>query len=340
MLLRFNGVPARVAVGFATGDVGIPRRLLGRHQQRPRLGGGLLPHRRLGGVRPHSRAEACRTPGASSTSPGFKDPFASSPSGQSTVDHRHRRLPTCPSRPRPPSPYGRASAAQLDQHRSLAALGARPARAAGRLAGRQEVVAGERSAARDSGPALRRLFAAATRRPLHVRSGGDGQQHPRGGAGPRRDPPGAEARPGAGRPGGRRPLRRTEGHGRRTSNGPRPSAGRWKARLRKRHGWFRTVLTWYGVPHAAPARARRGAAPGRAEPGAHLNTSPWRSPKASADIQLTHACDQELELQGKSGGEEAGLRPGAVQALRHLRPLLPVRRHRSQGGRHAVSGQA
>ena len=51
VMLRTLGVPARVAVGF-TGGREAGRRPLGEHRGRPRVGGGVVPRRRLDDVRP------------------------------------------------------------------------------------------------------------------------------------------------------------------------------------------------------------------------------------------------------------------------------------------------
>ncbi len=60
--LRFNGVPARVAVGF-TGRRGAGEGRVRRDaQRRPRLGRGVLPGGRLGAVRAHSGPAHPRTP--------------------------------------------------------------------------------------------------------------------------------------------------------------------------------------------------------------------------------------------------------------------------------------
>ena len=53
-LLRFNGIPSRVALGFTTGDKVPGRDVRGHAQGRARLGGGVLPRRGLGAVRSHA----------------------------------------------------------------------------------------------------------------------------------------------------------------------------------------------------------------------------------------------------------------------------------------------
>ena len=240
--------PRRILPAFRRGDGDAPPL-----QRGAGTGGGRLRHRRAGITRASTRSPPTTptpgwrptsppsagwpfdpTPGrslpnagASSTSPGFKDPFASDPSGQSHADHRHRAYrPT--QQDRAAAPTGQTIGSELDQRRPLAALGARRARAAGRLAARQEAVAGEGSAAGHSGPALRRLTAAAARRPLRR----TGWRRPAAARSRRcwtssRLTWACKPRPGPGRPRGRRPVRRPAGHGRglRAGRGVPPGGG-------------------------------------------------------------------------------------------------------------------
>ena len=56
LLLRYNGIPSRIAVGFTTGELhrGV---YTVSSKQRPRLGRGLFPHSRMGVLRPHEGEE-------------------------------------------------------------------------------------------------------------------------------------------------------------------------------------------------------------------------------------------------------------------------------------------
>ena len=54
--------PGKGGRGLHQRRTGVRGRLLGVHQQRPRLGGGLFPHRRVGGLRSHSRTKPADTP--------------------------------------------------------------------------------------------------------------------------------------------------------------------------------------------------------------------------------------------------------------------------------------
>ena len=75
VMLRSQGVPARVVTGLRHRHLRLPQRGLCRHLRRgPRLGGGVLPRLRLGGVRAHRQPDALRLrqpdPGGARRHPG------------------------------------------------------------------------------------------------------------------------------------------------------------------------------------------------------------------------------------------------------------------------------
>jgi len=258
MLLRFNDVPARVAVGFATGDLesaGVYSVATGNahawvEAYFPTVGWVAFdptPGRSL----PNA--------GASSTSPGFKDPFASSPSGQSTVttDTLPRNFPN---RPDGGDTAGQDSGPSwIDSVPWLPwALGVLVLLAAwpmGRKLWRERALRrgtlDQRFAA-----SLRLLRASLSRYGVAATASRTTEEvldiietH----LAVKRDPLLA-ARAGAvlfgGRPAAAEDFDRAEAFRREV-----------EVRLRKRQGWPRTVLTWYGAPHAAPARSPAAPAP-------------------------------------------------------------------------------
>ena len=59
VMLRSLGVPARLGVGYAPGRAALgQRQLRGARHRRPRLGRGVVPRRRLAGVRPDRQRAA------------------------------------------------------------------------------------------------------------------------------------------------------------------------------------------------------------------------------------------------------------------------------------------
>ena len=118
VMLRSLGIPARLAVGYATGRAQpVHRALRGPGEGRPRLGRGVLPRRRLAGLRP-DRAGAARR----------------------RLDHRRRRhrrarLPQRPDRRSRPGPRSRSAcsalAIGLGVPRRLVVAPSRPSRRAG-----------------------------------------------------------------------------------------------------------------------------------------------------------------------------------------------------------------
>ncbi len=84
LLLRFNGVPARVAVGFTSGEVESSGVYSVSTNNAHAWVEAYFPTAGWVSFDP-TPGRNLPNAGASSTSPGFKDPFASSPSGSTTV---------------------------------------------------------------------------------------------------------------------------------------------------------------------------------------------------------------------------------------------------------------
>jgi transglutaminase-like putative cysteine protease len=84
MLLRFNGIPARVAVGFATGDLESPGVYSVSTNNAHAWVEAYFPTAGWVAFDP-TPGRNLPDGGASSTSPGFQDPFASTPAGASTA---------------------------------------------------------------------------------------------------------------------------------------------------------------------------------------------------------------------------------------------------------------
>ncbi len=115
LLLRYNGVPARVAVGFTTGEKESEGVLSGEHEQCPCMGGGLFPDRGLGGIRPHT-GRSIPAPGPSSSSPGFINPFNESTGGASSPVTTAPRPERNIDQPGGPRESGAGSAAWYGPH--------------------------------------------------------------------------------------------------------------------------------------------------------------------------------------------------------------------------------
>jgi hypothetical protein len=251
MLLRFNGVPARVAVGFATGDLESPGVYSVATNNAHAWVEADFPA--IGWVAfDPTPGRSLPNAGASSTSPGFKDPFASNASGQST--------PTTNTVPTdlPKGPSGGAAGQRSGPSwisavpwlpwvlGALVLLAAWPAgRKLWRERGLRRGTLDQRFAAslrlfRDS---LSTYGVAATGSSTIEEVLGITETH----LGAEADPVLA-ARAGAVLFGGRRAtvqdFERAESFRREV-----------QMRLRKRLGWPRAMLAWYGVPHAAPARS-------------------------------------------------------------------------------------
>ena len=60
LMLRYLGIPARVAAGFSSGNYDATRRVGGHRPRRARMGRGLVPRLGLGAVRPDSRPRRAR----------------------------------------------------------------------------------------------------------------------------------------------------------------------------------------------------------------------------------------------------------------------------------------
>ncbi len=128
VLLRFNGIPARVAVGFTTGGLVGQRHLRRRQERCPRLGRGLLPRRRLGAFDP-TPGDSLPGVGPSSTNAGFVDPSPGA-SGRGLGRRRGPRRRSCRACPTARRPRSRAAVlgavAATSRTPRLAALGAGP----------------------------------------------------------------------------------------------------------------------------------------------------------------------------------------------------------------------
>jgi protein-glutamine gamma-glutamyltransferase len=107
MLLRYNGIPARVAVGFATGDLESPGVYSVATSNAHAWVEAYFPTVGWVSFDP-TPGRNLPNAGASSSSPGFKDPFASAPSGQSPAT---TTTPTTdlPKNPNTAAPTGQTS---------------------------------------------------------------------------------------------------------------------------------------------------------------------------------------------------------------------------------------
>ena len=326
LLLRYNGIPSRVAVGFTTGEAGRAGRLPGEHQQRPRLGGGLLPHGRLGGLRPHP-GRNLPTAGALFDHPGLHQSVrrrpASAGQGPATPSPRPR-TPARDGRDRRRDAGSREARSWLEQGH-LAAVGRRALVVICGLAARPRPLAAQAAPPRDRGSSASRPLSGCSA-PTSSTTGlpVDPRADPRGGAaGASETHVGLEPdlalvdRADAVLFGGRR-----AGAGRRRAGRGPPPRGREPPAQAPR--LVRTGLTWYGMPRL-PLEARRVT---RFVPAAHSVAI------RATDIQLPH------DNQGPHQEEAAGVHARALQAVRHLQPFLPQGGHRRARRRHPVPRRA
>jgi transglutaminase-like putative cysteine protease len=251
MLLRFNGIPARVAVGFTTGDIVSSEVYSVATGNAHAWVEAYFPTVGWVAFDP-TPGRNIPTAGASSTSPGFRDPFASDPSGRGTVTTE--LLPDeFPDRSNPGGATGQDSGASWFSSVPwlpwvlgvLVLLAAWPL---GRRLWRERDLhrggPGQRFAA--SLQLLRSglsRYAASTTDSLTVEEMLDIIEVELG-----VDPdPVLAARAGAvlfgERVGAEADVQRSEAFRRHVDE-----------RLRRRRGWLRTVLALYGVPQRAPAR--------------------------------------------------------------------------------------
>jgi len=252
MLLRFNGVPARVAVGFATGDVESPGVYSVATNNAHAWVEAYFPT--VGWVPfDPTPGRSLPTPGASSTSPLFDDPFTSNPSGQSTVTTAIPATDT-PNRQNGGGGAGQRSGSSWMSSVPwlpwvlgvLALLAAWPiGRKLWRERGLRRGTVAQRFAAslRLLRSGLSRYGVATTESHTFEEVLDIVETYLK----VKRDPALA-ARAGAvlfgGRPATEADFERAEAFRREV-----------EARLRKRYGWPKTILTWYGAPQAAPARS-------------------------------------------------------------------------------------
>ena len=268
LLLRFNGIPARVAVGFTSGERGVHRASTRCPPTTPTPGWRPTSPPSAGWRSTPPRAGACPSPAPRPPAPGFIDP--------SPATRPAPRPPTTAPRPVPrpaPTEPGPGAAAERPSWMSTVpwlpwVLGLvvmwPPGRSAGGSGG---------SGACGAATSTERF--AASLRLLR----GDLAAYGVAATGSStfeevldivEDHLGLEPRPGAGRPRRRRAVRRRQA---RTEDVERAEAFRREVerRLRRRHGWVRTLLAWYGAAREAARRARGGgtAAPARAARSAH-----------------------------------------------------------------------
>lgn len=259
LLLRFNGIPARVAVGFATGDRQSPGVYSVATSNAHAWVEAYFPTVGWVSFDP-TPGRSLPTAGASSTSPGFKDPFAANASSQSTVT-TNTVTTDIPKRPSGEVPTGQTSGPSWISTIPwlpwvlgvVVLLAAWPAgRKLWRERGLRRGTLEQRFAA-----SLRLLrgalstygvAATASRTVEEVLDIIETHLH-------MRHDPILSARAGAILFGGRvateEDLERVEAFRREVD-----------MRLRKRHGWIMAVLAWYGVPHAAPTHSPVPAAVG------------------------------------------------------------------------------
>jgi hypothetical protein len=258
MLLRFNGVPARVAVGFATGDLERTGVYSVATSNAHAWVEAYFPTVGWVSFDP-TPGRSLPNAGASSTSPGFVDPFSSDPAGQSsaTIDTVPKNVPNRPDGGG--SAEGDAGPSWISTMPwlpwvlgVLVLLAAWPVgRKLWRERGLRQGTVDQRFAA-----SLRLLRASLSTYGVAATDSCTMEEVLdiiETYLGVRCDPVLA-ARAGAvlfgGRPAAQEDVDRAETFRREVD-----------VRLRKRHGWPRTVLTWYGAPHAEPARSLEAPAP-------------------------------------------------------------------------------
>ena len=247
MLLRFNGVPARVAVGFTTGEAESPGAYSVATNNAHAWVEAYFPTVGWVAFDP-TPGRNLPTPGGSSTSPGFKDPFAADSPNQTTpsTDLPPKDLPGAEnegaSTGERSGPSWISSVPWLPWVLGLVAaltawpLGRRAWRERGLRAGTLEQrLASSLRLLRDG----LAMYGVAAARSLTLEEVVEVvETH----LGIERDPV-LVARAGAVLFGGRRPTR---------VDFERAEMFRRKVEvdLRKRHGWVRTILAWYGVPQS------------------------------------------------------------------------------------------
>ncbi len=161
VLVRFNGIPARVAVGFTTGALVGQRHLRRRQDRCPRLGRGLLPRHRLGDASTPHRAAACPAPARRRRTPASSIPFArtASRAARPPPAPRRRNCRACSQGANAKKPNaGYAVRDRTLDHAGLAALGPGIRRRPAGLAVRPS-----RRAPQGSAPRRRRTAACAPR---------------------------------------------------------------------------------------------------------------------------------------------------------------------------------
>jgi transglutaminase-like putative cysteine protease len=156
LLLRYNSIPARVAVGFTEGELESNGVYSVSTNNAHAWVEAYFPTVGWVAFDP-TPGRSLPTPGGSSTSPGFQDPYQAGPSAENPA----RRLQD------PRRRHARLERPQLAQPRALAPLGARHRSGTRSLAVREEGVAGTGSAVRPPDATVRGLLespAAVTRR--------------------------------------------------------------------------------------------------------------------------------------------------------------------------------
>ena len=237
LMLRYLGVPARVAAGFTSGTYDAAASALDRHRpRRARLGRGLVPRLRLAAVRPDAVARAARR--------GRTRP----PRRRSTRAPLLRRSRAAP-RGRLSGAARARSAARARRGRSApprhAGGGSRAGGGAAPRTGRGRAAAARARCAAALAPASSRQ-ALVRRRPLPARATRAGSPAPAAASSPSSSPTSASR--------SRAARRRHEARPRSSATARRRRAGRSRRRSR---------------PHASarrPARRRRGARRGASSP--------------------------------------------------------------------------